>query len=210
MNESGWLLEEGLDTMHIAMPYQWNGSTHIPYGHYGFSDYPAGSLRTSIDQLGRFLLCYMNGGTYQGQQVLQSSTVDMILSPQIPNINPGQGLIWFSAQAASTTWWGHNGGMAGTRSIMYFTPEHDCGHIVLSNGEGDVGPLGYILYDYATDSIGTHCLSDGITFTTQEEIDNFQTNYPYCSEIEGDVIIEGADITNLNGLSGLNSVSGFL
>ena len=134
----------------------------------------------------------------------------MILSPQIPNINPGQGLIWFSVQAASTTWWGHNGGMAGTRSIMYFTPEHDCGHIVLSNGEGDVGPLGYILYDYATDSIETHCLSDGITFTTQEEIDNFQTNYPYCSEIEGDVIIEGADITNLDGLNGLNSVSGFL
>ena len=33
------------------------------------------------------------------------------------------------------------------------------------------------------------CLPEGITFTTQEEIDNFQANYPGCTEIEGDVII---------------------
>ena len=29
------------------------------------------------------------------------------------------------------------------------------------------------------------CLPEGITFTTQEQIDNFQTNYPGCTEIEG-------------------------
>jgi hypothetical protein len=30
------------------------------------------------------------------------------------------------------------------------------------------------------------CLPEGITFTTQEEIDNFQTNYLGCTRIEGD------------------------
>ena len=34
-----------------------------------------------------------------------------------------------------------------------------------------------------------YCLPEGITFTTQEQIDNFQTNYPGCTEIEGDVYI---------------------
>ena len=34
-----------------------------------------------------------------------------------------------------------------------------------------------------------HCLPEGITFSTQAEIDNFQTNYPGCTEIEGDVVI---------------------
>ena len=29
------------------------------------------------------------------------------------------------------------------------------------------------------------CLPEGITFTTQEQIDNFQINYPGCTEIEG-------------------------
>ena len=35
------------------------------------------------------------------------------------------------------------------------------------------------------------CLPEGITFTTQEQIDNFQTNYPGCTEIEGNIEIEG-------------------
>ncbi len=57
------------------------------------------------------------------------------------------------------------------------------------------------------------CLPEGITFTTQEEIDNFQTNYPNCTEIEGDVLIggwNGSNITNLNGLNVLTSIGGNL
>jgi photosystem II stability/assembly factor-like uncharacterized protein len=58
------------------------------------------------------------------------------------------------------------------------------------------------------------CLPEGITFTTQEQIDNFQTNYPGCREIEGIVNIgdwmSGSNITNLNGLSVLTSVGGGL
>jgi hypothetical protein len=52
------------------------------------------------------------------------------------------------------------------------------------------------------------CLPDGITFTTQEQIDNFQIDYPGCAEIEGNVIISGDDIVNLNGLSVLTSIGG--
>ena len=44
------------------------------------------------------------------------------------------------------------------------------------------------------------CLPERITFTIQAQIDNFQTNYPNCTEIEGVVTISGNDITNLNGL----------
>ena len=56
------------------------------------------------------------------------------------------------------------------------------------------------------------CLPEGITFTTQEQIDNFQTDYPGCTEIEGDVHVknEGDIITNLNGLSILTSIGGYL
>lgn len=54
------------------------------------------------------------------------------------------------------------------------------------------------------------CLPDGITFQTQEEISNFQTNYPGCTEIEGNVQIEGDEIYNLSGLSVLTSIQGRL
>ena len=54
------------------------------------------------------------------------------------------------------------------------------------------------------------CLPEGITFTTQAEIDNFQINHPNCTEIEGNVEIHGNDITNLNGLIVLESIGGYL
>ena len=53
------------------------------------------------------------------------------------------------------------------------------------------------------------CLPDGITFSSQEQIDNFQANYPDCTQIEGGVLIEGNDITNLEGLDVLEAVDGF-
>jgi hypothetical protein len=50
------------------------------------------------------------------------------------------------------------------------------------------------------------CLPEGISFYYQSEIDNFQTNYPGCTEIEGDVRIYWEDINNLNGLNVLTSI----
>jgi len=54
------------------------------------------------------------------------------------------------------------------------------------------------------------CLPAGITFSTQAEINDFQTDHPTCIEIEGDVLINGTDINNLNGLSVLTSIGGDL
>jgi len=54
------------------------------------------------------------------------------------------------------------------------------------------------------------CLPQGIVFTTQAQIDNFQVNYPGCDQIAGNVTISGADITNLTGLNNLTSIGGTL
>ncbi len=54
--------------------------------------------------------------------------------------------------------------------------------------------------------IAQSCLPNGIHFKTQSEIDNFNTNYPNCTKIEGPIIIDDTiegDITNLLGLSNL-------
>jgi hypothetical protein len=54
------------------------------------------------------------------------------------------------------------------------------------------------------------CLPEGIIFSTQQEIDDFQFNYPGCSYIGGDVLISGDDINNLLGLSSIDSIGGDL
>jgi len=75
-----------------------------------------------------------------------------------------------------------------------------------------IGTFGRSIYET---TLPHYCLPEGITFTTQAEIDNFQINYPGCTEIEGDVHLEGSwpngnDIINLNGLSNLTSIGGDL
>jgi hypothetical protein len=61
-----------------------------------------------------------------------------------------------------------------------------------------------------TDEPCESCLPEGITFTTQSQIDSFQINYPNCREIEGFVSVHGYEITNLNGLNDITSVGGDL
>ncbi len=54
------------------------------------------------------------------------------------------------------------------------------------------------------------CLPDGITFTTQGQIDSFPINYPGCTEIEGDVVINNGNYLNLDGLSSIKRFGGNL
>jgi hypothetical protein len=57
------------------------------------------------------------------------------------------------------------------------------------------------------------CLPVNYYFTSQDDIDNFQTYYPGCTELQGTVRIDDyitGNITNLNGLSVLSSITGIL
>ena len=63
---------------------------------------------------------------------------------------------------------------------------------------------------FHTTSYSQNCLPQGAIFSTQEEIDDFQSDYPGCTLIEGNVEINGADINNLNGLEVLTTIEGDL
>lgn len=61
------------------------------------------------------------------------------------------------------------------------------------------------------------CLTGGITFNSQEEIDDFPMLYPNCTTIDGDVKIGdftypylGTDIVDLSGLNNINQINGSL
>ena len=56
-------------------------------------------------------------------------------------------------------------------------------------------------------SFGQSCLPDGITFTTQEQVDNFTTDYPGCTEIGGTVVLSIPGNPGLIDLSGINHIT---
>ena len=68
-----------------------------------------------------------------------------------------------------------------------------------------------IFLDYVYTCPAQPCFPDGLTLTSQEEVDSFQTDYPNCTEIEGGLIIKGDQgLFNLDGLNQLTSVGGDL
>src|SRR5690606_35741362 len=54
------------------------------------------------------------------------------------------------------------------------------------------------------------CPTGYLSFYSQADIDAFATNYPNCTEVSGNLTIQGANITDLTPLSNLTSVGGYL
>jgi CubicO group peptidase (beta-lactamase class C family) len=109
----------------IASLYLENSS---PIPHYSRRDYPGGQLKSSVGELARFLIAYMNGGEYRGRRILRENTIGEILS--IHNPASGRCLIW---KRTIGGWYGHSGGVNGATSYVEFHREDRVGLIVLSN-----------------------------------------------------------------------------
>jgi CubicO group peptidase (beta-lactamase class C family) len=125
----------------------------VPYDHYGFADYPNGQLRSTVLDLGNFMIAYLNGGTLGSNTILNPATVNEMLSPQIPLLDTTQGLNWYRTKlyhsGGETMLWGHGGGEKGVSTNLYLDPQNNIGICVLTNGEGDGLYICDELYDHA-------------------------------------------------------------
>jgi CubicO group peptidase (beta-lactamase class C family) len=148
MDETSWFLA-GLDTNNLAMPYFWNGNSYVPYGFYGYPDYPDGQLRTSASQLARFLTAFMQYGALDTVRILDSATVALMTTIQYPELDPTQGLIWYYVSLGGRQLCGHNGGDAGVSTEMYYCPDENTAVVVLTNGEAWLFEIVDALFDYA-------------------------------------------------------------
>ncbi|MDP6539996.1 MAG: serine hydrolase domain-containing protein [Planctomycetota bacterium] len=142
MNETSWRMAD-LDPDHVAIPYSWNGASQqfIPYGHYGYPDYPDGGLRTSTVQLARFLLAHMNGGEHRGRRILAPGTVADMQTVQYPALDSKQGMAFYYWNVAGQVRLGHAGGDWGLMTEMWFRPADRVGVIMFVNGDVNFGPM---------------------------------------------------------------------
>ncbi|HRF75268.1 MAG TPA: serine hydrolase [Chitinophagales bacterium] len=147
MTNTGWFLSE-LDTNLIAHPYDYISGSYYDYGLYGYPDYPDGQLRTTSLSLAKFLWMNMYNGNFNGVQLLQPETIELIRASQIPFIDPTQGLVWYSYEDGGT-WWGHSGGDSGVSTDMYFNEDTQTGIIVLTNSDNSHTQIWNELVDFA-------------------------------------------------------------
>jgi CubicO group peptidase (beta-lactamase class C family) len=163
MVESGWFLTE-VDTSRHAVPYtllpddfelphdrtlesllpsadaseaSLAPGAYFPHCLYSFFNYPDGLVRTSVNELSRFLRAYMTGGALEGEQLLEPDTIRLMLSSD----HFGRGLCWFTRELRNGDLvWGHGGGDPGISTYMGFRQRDNVGVIMFYNydspGEG--------------------------------------------------------------------------
>ncbi len=127
-----------------ATPYRFAADTgYVAYGQNGYPDWPAGTLRTSIRDLARFLAMYVGRGSFGDKQIIPASVVDAMA----PNDERAGILTWFHVGVSMReVLLAHGGGDNGVRTVMAFSRAGRRGVIILTNGEALVRELAGELY----------------------------------------------------------------
>ena len=174
MNETAWFLSE-LDTTHIARPYTYSGGNYQVHAHYGYSDYPAGQLRTSTLQLSKFLTAFMQGGEINNIRILDSATISLMTTVQFPQIDASQGLIWYKVLLNSRWIWGHPGGDLGVQTAMFYSPAEGTGVVLLCNAKGIWAGVWTTMLAVLFDYVVITSVEDDITLPISYKLSQ---NYP--------------------------------
>ena len=112
-----------------------------PQEHYGYSDYPSGQLRTSSNNLAKFVSMYINNGLFNGQRILNPETIQLIKTIHFPDINSTQGLVWYYKNQNARTLFGHNGGDLGSATEMFLSIDDSIGIVLLTNSNNYNGMI---------------------------------------------------------------------
>ncbi len=144
MNNTHWRLDEISQT--IVTPYNYQSGQFETIQNYTFTDYPNGGLRSTGTDMFKFLRAFTQDGQSNDYELLMSSTINSMTSPQIPSIDQEVGLHLFLMNAANNLW-GHDGGEQGVATIMAFNPSTKVGAIILTNqGEVDLDEILVVAY----------------------------------------------------------------
>ncbi len=129
-----------VDKSRMAMPYGYDmlRRRFTPLGYYGFATYPDGMLKTSVNEFGRLLFVYINGGqTPEGRQILRPETVQEMLRVQYPHSGKPVGLAWHLDESDQT--FSHGGGDPGVSTGVVISPEKRWGFLIFANSGGEEG-----------------------------------------------------------------------
>ena len=100
---------------------------------FALATWADGGLKSSANDMARYLLAIVNGGSYEETTILQPETVEVMLNPLTEHISDeggAQGAFWVN----NGLFVGHNGSDPGTDSELRFDSHNDFGFIVMTNG----------------------------------------------------------------------------
>jgi len=174
MYETSWFLAD-LDTNNLARGYHWTGTSYNRRPWWGCPWYPGNQLKSSSVQLGRYLAAISQHGAIDTVRILDSATVDTILTHQFEvTTNQWIGLIWHhNGWYFNDRWvWCHNGAGQGFDVVIGFCPEENSAAIALGNCDNYAcswtvaGALLDYAQQYSVEENGGSIVSDRVIMTT--------------------------------------------
>jgi CubicO group peptidase (beta-lactamase class C family) len=128
MTNTGYYFEEFIDKH--ATPYEWKNQTTIALPLYNINVTGAGSIKSSLPDMMKYLMAMMHQGEYNGIKILNTESVDLMHSRQVYTTGTsvegfdygGYGLGWFLYRGGFK---GHGGATPGYSSHLYFKKTED-------------------------------------------------------------------------------------
>ncbi len=100
--------------------------------------WPAGTMYSSVNELARFAVAFLNDGKLEGKQILSASVIHEMQKPraEVPSSldHYGYGLFMNTYRGFKQVW--HDGSMTGYVGAMRMIPEQRFAVIVLANRDG--------------------------------------------------------------------------
>ena len=161
MNNTSWRLND-LDGANIATPYVWDDDAKklTPLPLYSFSTWPDGGLRSTANDLAKYLLMVMNKGKIDNTRILSTDSVRKMLPAADKDF--GGGVFWQKVKIKTNKneriLIGHDGSEFGAYTYMQYDPEKQVGVIILANGDDKI--YGYSENDQLTWSVRHYTLID--------------------------------------------------
>ncbi|MFV1983114.1 MAG: serine hydrolase domain-containing protein [Thiohalomonadales bacterium] len=147
MRDTSWLLSD-LDPSNIAIPYEWDNVNKkmVPYPIYSLSTWPDGGLRSSVNDLAKYLMMVSNGGKFEDTRILQEQSIKTMLAPTViandPTVITNEeaiGVFWRTITLPSgRILIGHDGSDYGAISDIEFDPALKTGITLIMNGVAEL------------------------------------------------------------------------
>lgn len=129
-----------IDPTKLATHYTWTATKgQVPLEATSVPYYPSTTLRTTANDLGRFLAAISRGGELDGARILKAETVTAMTAVQVPASAPGnditgQGYCWEHRAVAGQPAFGHGGSYYGASARMHVRKD-GVGVVLLANGD---------------------------------------------------------------------------
>ena len=173
MDNAYWFLSEIENLNQVASPHELvegsNDSLAV-LENYGYSDYPAGQLRTTSNNLAKFLSAFTNNGMFNGIKILNPETISLMKTIHYPDPAYDQGLMWYYKNLNGRTLFGHGGSDKGSVTEMFISPSDNLGVVLLSNSRNHEGMalIENAVFNYAAE---TDFIASG-DLNSDDEINN--------------------------------------